>query len=466
MKDLKEAYKTIEADHFAPKMEISFIDGDKRETLSYEKVTWNIGGEEKGLRYGENPGQEAALYKLVNGNILLGDVETIQPGRYLASVPELLQSGKHPGKTNVTDTDNALNILRYLTAKPCAVIVKHNNPCGVAQADTLAEAYFRANKADRLAAFGGAIALNRECDTETAKLIVENYAEVVVAPEFAPGVMDLFATKKNLRVFRIRNMDRLTDFVAKTVVDFKSLVDGGIVAQMSFVCKARKPEDFMPAYCNRKITDKATGAVSFEEHKIARLPTEKEYADLVFGWLVEAGVTSNSVLYVKDGATVGIGTGEQDRVGVAEIARDKAYTKHADWIAWEKYQKPYNDLRLVFGEEGEGRPARLRDGERRVLPVPRRRGGGHPRGHHLDCPARRRASRLGRDRLLQRRGRGDGLHRPAQLPPLIGALTGKAAILAACCGKRKGRPCGRPFRFACKLARRRLTLRRRSSWPY
>ena len=107
----------------------------------------------------------------------------------------------------------------------------------------------------------------------------------------------------------------------------------------------------MPAYCNRKITDKATGEVRYEEHRIARLPTAKEYEDLVFGWLVEAGVTSNSVLYVKDGATVGIGTGEQDRVGVAEIARDKAYTKHADWIAWEKYQKPYNDLRLVFGEE-------------------------------------------------------------------------------------------------------------------
>ena len=350
MKDLKAAYKTIEVDHFAPQMEISFIDGDKRETLSYEKVTWNIGGEEKGLRYGENPGQEAALYKLVNGNIVLGDVEMIKPGNYLASVPELLQSGKHPGKTNVTDTDNALNILRYLNDRPCAVIVKHNNPCGVAVADTLAEAYFRANKADRLAAFGGAIALNRECDIDTAKLIVENYAEVVVAPEFAPGVMDLFAAKKNLRVFRIRNMARLTDFVAKTVVDFKSLIDGGLVAQMSFVCKARRPEDFMPAYCSRKITDKATGAVTFEEHKIKRLPTEKEYADLVFGWLVEAGVTSNSVLYVKDGATVGIGTGEQDRVGVAEIARDKAYTKHADWISWEKYQLPYNDLRLKFGE--------------------------------------------------------------------------------------------------------------------
>ncbi len=355
MKDLKAAYRTIEADHFAPKMEISFITGDRRETLRYEKVTWNIGGEEKGLRYGENPGQEAALYKLVNGNLVLGDVEMLQPGQYLASTPELLQSGKHPGKTNVTDTDNALNILRYLTDKPCAVIVKHNNPCGVALGGTLAEAYYRANKADRLAAFGGAIALNRECDLETAKLIVENYAEVVVAPEFAPGVMDLFAAKKNLRVFRIRNMARLVDFVARPVIDFKSLIDGGIVAQTSFVAQARRPEDFMPAFCNRKISDKTTGAVSYKEYRIKRLPTEKEYADLVFGWLVEAGVTSNSVLYVKDGVTVGIGTGEQDRVGVAEIARDKAYTKHADWLAWEKFGKPFNDLRLVFGDEDGAR---------------------------------------------------------------------------------------------------------------
>lgn len=355
MKDLKAAYRTIEADHFAPKMEISFITGDRRETLRYEKVTWNIGGEEKGLRYGENPGQEAALYKLVNGNLVLGDVEMLQPGQYLASTPELLQSGKHPGKTNVTDTDNALNILRYLTDKPCAVIVKHNNPCGVALGGTLAEAYYRANKADRLAAFGGAIALNRECDLETAKLIVENYAEVVVAPEFASGVMDIFAAKKNLRVFRIRNMARLVDFVARPVIDFKSLIDGGIVAQTSFVAQARRPEDFMPAFCNRKITDKTTGAVSFKEYRIKRLPTEKEYADLVFGWLVEAGVTSNSVLYVKDGVTVGIGTGEQDRVGVAEIARDKAYTKHADWLAWEKFGKPFNDLRLVFGDEDGAR---------------------------------------------------------------------------------------------------------------
>ena len=351
MKDLKAAYRTLETDHFAPEMEISFITGEKRETLRYEKVLWEIAGEKKGLRYGENPGQEAALYRLAGGNLVLGEVELLGPGRELASAAELVQSGKHPGKTNITDADNALNILRYLTQKPCAVIVKHNNPCGVAVGGTLAEAYFRANKADRLAAFGGCIALNRACDAETAKLICENYAEVVVAPEYEDGVMELFAAKKNLRVLRIGNMARLQDWVAKRVIDFKSLIDGGIVAQASFAANARRPEDFMPAACRRKIVNKETGEVAYKDYAIKRMPTEREFEDIVFGWLVEAGVTSNSVLYVKDGATVGIGTGEQDRVGVAEIARDKAYTKHADWLAWERFGKPFNDLRLAFGEE-------------------------------------------------------------------------------------------------------------------
>ena len=348
--DLKAAYKTIMDDHFTPQMEITFIDGAKRQTLAYEKVSWVIDGEEKGLRYGENPGQEAAMYKLVNGNLVLGDVTAIAPGNYLASDPELLQSGKHPGKTNLTDADNALNILRYLDDTPCATIVKHNNPCGVAKASTLTEAYVRANKADRLAAFGGCIALNREVDLETAKLVAENYAEVVVAPEFAPGVMDIFATKKNLRVMRINNMARLTSFVAKRVVDFKSLIDGGLVAQWSFVPEARKASQLMPAECTTK-----DGTV----HRTKRLPTPQEYEDLIFGWLVEAGVTSNSVLYVKDGATVGIGTGEQDRVGVAEIARDKAYRKLADWISWEKFATAYNELTLKFGDEGTKRMAAI-----------------------------------------------------------------------------------------------------------
>lgn len=332
--DLKQAYRTIMQDHFPARMEISFVQDNQRQTLVYEKVLWRIDDLEQGLRYGENPGQEAALYRLINGNLTLGEVTTLQPGRWLASDAELLQSGKHPGKINITDIDNALNILRYLMDSPCAIIVKHNNPCGVARASTLAEAYRRAHQADRIAAFGGAIALNREVDRETAEAIAAQYAEVVAAPEFAEGVMEIFGRSKNLRVMRIRHIDRLSEFAGAMVPEFKSLIDGGQIVQWPFVPVTRRREDLMPAQTTYK--DKT--------YRIDRLPTDAEMDDLLFGWMVEAGVTSNSVLYVKDGATVGIGTGEQDRVGVAEIARDKAYRKYSDHLAWERHKQPFNAL--------------------------------------------------------------------------------------------------------------------------
>jgi len=332
--DLKKMYRTIMDDQFPPKMEISFVDDNNRQTLFYEKVTWTIDDVQKGLRYGENPGQEAALYRMVNGNLVLGETQTIQPGQYLVSDIELLQSGKHPGKTNLTDADNSLNILRYFVDKPGAVIVKHNNPCGVALADTLEGAYLKANIADRVAAFGGCIALNRAVDKATAEAIVQQYAEVVVAPDFEPGVMDVFATKKNLRVVKISNIERLQSFVGQRCVEFKSLIDGGIVTQWSFVPASRSREGLKLAETDYK------GQV----YKINRPPTDPEYEDMLFGWLVESGITSNSVIYVKDLATVGIGTGEQDRVGVAEIARDKAYRKLADRYCFESLGIPYNEL--------------------------------------------------------------------------------------------------------------------------
>lgn len=332
--DLKQMYKTIMDDHFPPQMEISFIDGNRRQTLVYEKVAWTIDNVRKGLRYGENPGQEAALFKLINGNLILGDTQTIQPGQYLVSDIELLQSGKHPGKTNLTDADNALNILRYFTDQPAAVIVKHNNPCGAALADTLESAYHKAYMADRVAAFGGCIAVNRSLDRPTAEAIARQYAEVVVAPEFDEGVIDILASRKNLRVIRIRNIDNLQSFVGKRFVEFKSLIDGGIIAQWSFAPEALSLADFVPAECTND------GRV----YKINRLPTDREYADIRFGWLLESGITSNSVIFVKDGVSVGIGTGEQDRVGVAEIARDKAYRKLADRYCFEAYGIAYNDL--------------------------------------------------------------------------------------------------------------------------
>jgi phosphoribosylaminoimidazolecarboxamide formyltransferase/IMP cyclohydrolase len=339
MKDYKQAYRTIMDDHFPEDMVITF----GGQTLVYRKRTWKIMDEgtgeviEKGLRYGENPGQEAALYELVNGNLLLGDCRFIEPGNGLVSAiteDDMLQSGKHPGKTNLTDADNALNILKFLTEKPAVSIMKHNNPCGVAYGETLAKAYDRANMADRIAAFGGCAAFNRPLDKTTADLVSQNYLEVVVAPDFEEGTLEILKKRKNLRIIKIGRIEGLGRYRTFRFVDFKSLIDGGIVVQQSSHNTVSSPEDFKPA-------------VAFhhgKEYRITRPPNETEYEDMLFGWSVEQGVTSNSVLYVKDGVTVGIGTGEQDRVGVAEIAVFKAYTKYADALCFLRHGIPYKQL--------------------------------------------------------------------------------------------------------------------------
>lgn len=332
--DLKKAYRTVMDDHFPPRMEIAFVDGVRRQVLAYEKVTWVIDDVEKGLRYGENPGQEAALYRLVEGNLVVGEATMLGPERGLVTDLELLQSGKHPGKTNLTDVDNALNILRYLADRPAAAIMKHNNPCGAAVRDSLEDAYQAANLADRVAAFGGAVSFTRPVDKATAEAVAENYLEVVAAPDYEEGALEILARRKNLRIVRVARMDRLADYANARVPELKSLMDGGVVVQTSFSLQARTPGDLLPATCIYKGT----------EHTVKRQPTAAELRDLLFGWAVEAGVTSNSVLYVKDGVTVGIGTGEQDRVGVAQIARDKAYIKLADRLSFDQTGKSYNEL--------------------------------------------------------------------------------------------------------------------------
>ncbi|MBI5417510.1 IMP cyclohydrolase [Candidatus Poribacteria bacterium] len=341
MTDLKKMYKTIMDDNFPDQITINF----GGQTLSYRKRTWKIADEktneliEKGLRYGENPDQEAALYELVNGNLILGSCKFIESGNGLVSSineDDMLQAGKHPGKTNFTDLDNALNILKFLSAKPAATILKHNNPCGVAYGNTVSDAYDRANMADRIAAFGGCLVVNRPMDKIAAEMVNANYLEVVGAPDYEEGVIDILSKRKNLRIVRIDGINNLEKFRSARFVDFKSLIDGGIIVQQSPVNRIKTKNDFLPA----KSTFKG------KEYAIERQPTNEEYDDMLFGWNVEQGITSNSVIYVKNSVTVGIGTGEQDRVGVAEIAVFKAYTKYADAICFKKYGIPYKTFEL------------------------------------------------------------------------------------------------------------------------
>ncbi|MCA1989924.1 MAG: IMP cyclohydrolase, partial [Desulfarculus sp.] len=237
MSDIKAAYRTIMDDHFPPEVKLTL--GET--VLTFRKRTWKLmdGGElvEKGLRYGENPGQEAALYELVGGNLSLGQVKLIDPGNGLVSAlseADMLQAGKHPGKTNLTDVDNALNILRHLTHRPAAAIMKHNNPSGVALADDIAAAYHRAFMADLIAAFGGAAVLNRPVDKACAELMAELYLEVVAAPDYEEGALELLKAKsKNLRILKIERIDRLADYRDTRFLDIKSLIDGGLILQTS-----------------------------------------------------------------------------------------------------------------------------------------------------------------------------------------------------------------------------------------
>ncbi|MBI2195274.1 MAG: IMP cyclohydrolase [Planctomycetes bacterium] len=342
MSDLKKAYHTIQDDHFPAEMTISF--GPHR--LVYRKRVWRLRDEdtgevaEKGLRYGENPGQEAALYELVNGNLVLGDCRFIEPGRGLVSSlseDQLHQFGKHPSKINLTDIDSGLNILKYLADRPAAVVMKHNNPSGAACGQTIGEAFEKAYGADRLAAMGGCVVLNGTVDRDMAGRISERYFEVIAAPGYEPGAVDVLKSRKNLRIVEIRALAELQAYAAERFVDFKSLQDGGMIVQQSPLNRIRSVSDFLPATVRKKGVD----------YRIRRPPTEEELRDLLFGWQVEQGVTSNSVIYVKGLATVGVGTGEQDRVGVAKIARDKAYEKYADGLCYRRFGLPLYQLELA-----------------------------------------------------------------------------------------------------------------------
>jgi len=339
MADLKQAYRTIVEEHFPDEMTITL--GEAR--LVYRKRTWRIvdDGQEvvRGLRYGENPEQEAALYELVNGNLVLGGCRYIEPGRGLVSALDesmLVQFGKHPGKINLTDIDAALNILKHLMDRPAALVMKHNNPSGVARGAGAGEAVKRAFMADRLAAMGGCVAVNRALDREAAEFLAAHFVEVIAAPSYEDGCVELLSKNKNLRIVEIPRIDRLAEYEDARFLDFKSLIDGGIVVQQSAQSRIRSAADFLPAEAK----------VKGEVVRCTRAPTPEELDDLVFGWSIEMGVTSNSVLFVKDGETVAIGTGEQDRVGCAEIAVQKAYTKHADRLCFERHGKPYNELVL------------------------------------------------------------------------------------------------------------------------
>ena len=255
------------------------------------------------MRYGENPHQNAAFYR-----------EKTPANGTIAAAKQL--QGKELSYNNIADADAALECVKSFDDQPTCVIVKHANPCGVAQADTLLAAYDKAYATDPTSAFGGIIAFNCELDEQTAAEIVKRqFVEVIIAPSISAAAQTVLAEKQNVRVLECglwsSDNHRACSQQAcgihtipgdKASLDFKR-VAGGLLVQ-----------------------DKDIGEISAADLKIVskRAPTEQELADLLFSWKVAKFVKSNAIVYCKNGQTIGVGAGQMSRVYSARIAGIKA----------------------------------------------------------------------------------------------------------------------------------------------
>jgi len=239
----------------------------------------------QGMRYGENPHQNAAFY-----------VETGDRENSISTARQL--QGKELSFNNINDTDAALECVKSYN-DPACVIVKHANPCGVASGRSILEAYEKAYQTDPTSAFGGIIAFNRELDAATAQAIVDRqFAEVVIAPSATPDSASMLSAKENLRLLECGQWPEQ----AAPSLDMKR-VNGGLLIQN---------------------TDQGVITESDLNIITRRQPTEEEIRDLLFAWKVVKFVKSNAIVYVKNNQTIGIGAGQMSRVYSARIANIKA----------------------------------------------------------------------------------------------------------------------------------------------
>lgn len=238
------------------------------------------------LRYGENPHQGAALY--VDGTGGLAEAEQLH--------------GKEMSYNNFTDTDAARRAA-YDHAEPCVAIIKHANPCGIGIGDDVAEAHRKAHACDPLSAFGGVIAVNRPVTVELAEQVAEIFTEVIVAPAYEDGAVEVLARKKNIRVLRAEG-------APESAVEVKT-IDGGALLQVTDRLQADGDD---PANWTLASGD----ALSADE-----------LAELAFAWKACRAVKSNAILLAKDGASVGVGMGQVNRVDSAKLAVERAGAERA-----------------------------------------------------------------------------------------------------------------------------------------
>lgn len=254
---------------------------DERSQLTLNKIN--------DLRYGENPHQTAALYKIETK-----PAPTEPDG--LAQAEQL--AGKEMSFNNYVDADAAWQLVCDFDELTCAII-KHTNPAGVATAETIEETYRRALATDPTSAFGGIVAFNRTLDEATARAIIEIFIEVIIAPDYEPAALEILKTKKNLRVLRPLNVAAPHQLEG---LEYKQ-ISGGMLVQTRDTHKLKR-EDL-------KVVSK-------------RAPTEDEIRDLLFAWTVCKHTKSNAIVYARDEQTVGVGAGQMSRVDSVKIGAMRA----------------------------------------------------------------------------------------------------------------------------------------------
>jgi len=270
------------------------------------------------LRYGTNPHQPAAFYRPADRHdLVLGHYEVIKTGKSGLS------------QTNLEDMHHAVGILKYMPGPACAVM-KHCNPSGVAMQmgeEPLRTVYERARDADAQAAFGGVAVFNRPLDVPSAEAIMETVIETVAAPGYeleAVGVLRdaaRFGRNKEIRVVKLPDFGRLPKYQGDhtDVLEMKVFDDGSLVLAQPYLSRVRSGADFVPASSDHP----KKGTI-----EIGREPDARELYDLLFAWYVNIHVRSNGVVIAKNGQTLAVGTGEQDRVGAVQQAIAKAQSKY------------------------------------------------------------------------------------------------------------------------------------------
>ncbi len=301
-KDLKQMYRTRTEGDFPDTMEVL--------GRAYEKVD--------DLRYGTNPHQPAAYYRPAGAdNLVLGAYETLKTGKGGLS------------QTNLEDMQHAVGILKFMQRPACAVM-KHCNPSGVAievDGQPQVEVYQKARDADAQAAFGSVVVFNTEVDAATAEEIMQTIVEGVAAPGFSEEALAhfhdsaKFKRNKDIRILRIPDLSRLPKYIDDTANawEMKVFDDGSIVMAQPYLSRVKSVADLAPAYNEHA----KKGRID-----IARAATERELDDLLFAWYVNIHVRSNGVVIAKNGQTLAVGTGEQDRVGAVQQAMVKAKAKY------------------------------------------------------------------------------------------------------------------------------------------